>query len=778
MIEKYLNKLEFNKICEILKGYSLTYIGKDLITNLAPIVDKQDLEKALKQTSEASILLFRKGSIPISEIANLTSHIKKLNSSMGLSIKELLDLGKILKISNDLKEYFNSSDIEMDEFVYLKPLFENLYVNPSIEKEVLKAIIDEETISDDASKTLSQIRRNIKNKEQDIRTKLTSYLKEEYIQDPVITIRNSRFVIPVKLEYKGEIKGFIHDTSQSGQTLFIEPIAVFELNNELNKLKIDEQVEIEKILYKLSSLFFDKVNEIENNASLIGLIDFIFAKAKYSNSRNMTEPIILDEKIIDLKKAYHPLLSESVAVKNDISIGNGYTSLVITGPNTGGKTVMLKTVGLVSIMALSGMHIPAGENSKVYHFDNIFADIGDEQSIQDSLSTFSSHMTTIANILENATTDSLVLLDEVGSGTDPVEGSSLAISILESLKKKDTLTLSTTHYPELKHYCLTEDGFENASVEFDLEKMSPTYKLLLGVPGTSNAFSISKKLGIDEKIINRAKELLSNDNVKIEELLTNIYEDKREIEIEKEETKKALDKAKEYLENTKTDFEESKTKERDIIDKAKKDAQKIILDAKDEVNDIIKQLENAKSASDANKLRNKLNDSLNNLSSNTVEKTKNPLSKEDLKVGLKVYVPSLNQSGEIISISKGDKVQVRLPLGKMSFNYSDLEKDDRKVVDNSIKTFPKHRKDFEVKAISPEINLLGQTVDEACLNLDKYLDTAALAGLESVRVVHGKGTGALRKGVQEYLSHHPHVKSYRIGMHGEGDAGVTIVILK
>ena len=308
--------------------------------------------------------------------------------------------------------------------------------------------------------------------------------------------------------------------------------------------------------------------------------------------------------------------------------------------------------------------------------------------------------------------------------------------------------------------------------------MSPTYKLLLGVPGTSNAFSISKKLGIDEKIINRAKELLSNDNVKIEELLTNIYEDKREIEIEKEETKKALDKAKEYLENTKTDFEESKTKERDIIDKAKKDAQKIILDAKDEVNDIIKQLENAKSASDANKLRNKLNDSLNNLSSNTVEKTKNPLSKEDLKVGLKVYVPSLNQSGEIISISKGDKVQVRLPLGKMSFNYSDLEKDDRKVVDNSIKTFPKHRKDFEVKAISPEINLLGQTVDEACLNLDKYLDTAALAGLESVRVVHGKGTGALRKGVQEYLSHHPHVKSYRIGMHGEGDAGVTIVILK
>ena len=492
----------------------------------------------------------------------------------------------------------------------------------------------------------------------------------------------------------------------------------------------------------------------------------------------MTEPIILDEKIIDLKKAYHPLLSESVAVKNDISIGNGYTSLVITGPNTGGKTVMLKTVGLVSIMALSGMHIPAGENSKVYHFDNIFADIGDEQSIQDSLSTFSSHMTTIANILENATTDSLVLLDEVGSGTDPVEGSSLAISILESLKKKDTLTLSTTHYPELKHYCLTEDGFENASVEFDLEKMSPTYKLLLGVPGTSNAFSISKKLGIDEKIINRAKELLSNDNVKIEELLTNIYEDKREIEIEKEETKKALDKAKEYLENTKTDFEESKTKERDIIDKAKKDAQKIILDAKDEVNDIIKQLENAKSASDANKLRNELNDSLNNLSSNTVEKTKNPLSKEDLKVGLKVYVPSLNQSGEIISISKGDKVQVRLPLGKMSFNYSDLEKDDRKVVDNSIKTFPKHRKEFEVKAISPEINLLGQTVDEACLNLDKYLDTAALAGLESVRVVHGKGTGALRKGVQEYLSHHPHVKSYRIGMHGEGDAGVTIVILK
>ncbi len=777
MIKKYLDKLEFNKICEILKGYSTTYIGKDLITNLHPIVDKADLIKALKQTTEASILLFRKGTAPVSEIANITEHTKKLNSQMALNIKQLLELGKILKISRELKEYFDSSEIEMDEFEALKPLFDNLYINPAIEKEVLKAILDEETISDDASKELSQIRRNIKNKEQDIRAKLQSYLKEDYIQDPVITIRNSRFVIPVKLEYKGDIKGFIHDTSQSGQTLFMEPIAVFELNNDLNKLKIDEQVEIEKILYKLSSLFFDQVSNIENDSNLIGLIDFIFAKAKYSNAFNMSEPIISDEKVIDLKNAYHPLLDEKIAIKNDISIGIDYTSLVITGPNTGGKTVMLKTVGLLSIMALSGMHIPAGEKSKVYFFDNVFADIGDEQSIQDSLSTFSSHMTTIADILNKASKDSLVLLDEVGSGTDPVEGSSLAISILENLHKKGALTISTTHYPELKHYCLTEDGFENASVEFDLEKMSPTYKLLLGVPGTSNAFSISKKLGINEEIIRRAKELLSNDNVKIEELLTNIYEDKREIEIEKEEIKKALNEAEEYKKNIKTDFEESKTKEREIVSNAKSEAQKILLDAKEEVNEIIRKLENTTSTSKANELRITLNKKLNSLSIEN-KNVKRPLEKDEAKVGTKVYVPSLNQSGEIISVSKGNKVQIRLPLGKMTFDIKDLEKDERNIIDNSIKTFPKNRKEFEVKAISPEINLLGQTVDEACLNLDKYLDTAAMAGLESVRVVHGKGTGALRKGVQEYLKHHPHVKSYRIGMYGEGDNGVTIVLLK
>ncbi len=782
MNTKTIEKLEFNKICDILQGYSITYIGKNLAKNLKPMSSKNDIEKAQLQTTEASTILYRKGSCPISEIEDITPHIKKLNSGLFLSAKQLLDLANILKVSENLKEYFFSNEIDMSEFVNLTGLFTNLYINPSIEKAIYTAILDENTISDDASKELYNIRKSIKNKEQEIRNKLNSFINSKYAQEAVITMRSGRFVIPIKNEYRSEVKGFIHDISSSGSTVFIEPISVFDLNNDLNNLKNDENIEIEKILQKLSSLFFNIIQNIENDVNLIGLIDFIFAKAKYSNYLNASMPIITDEKQIDLKQAWHPLINQSQAVKNDIPIGENYTSLIITGPNTGGKTVTLKTAGLLVLMAMSGLHITAKEGSKVYIFDNVFADIGDEQSISDSLSTFSSHMTNIANILNEATENSFILLDELGSGTDPIEGSSLAISILENLKKLNATTLSTTHYPELKHFALVTDGFENASVEFNLDTLSPTYKLLLGVPGTSNAFSISRKLGISEEIISRAKEFINSDKINIEELLTSIYEDKRTIELEKEKTLENSKKIEELKNSLNYDFTKLKNEQKEIINKAKQEARDILLSAKDDANTIIKELEKTHDNKKSNKLRENLNEKISNLSIvNKETNNQKTLSINDLKEGMSVFVNKINQEGTIISISKDGKIGVRLPLGKMFFELQDIEILENKVPNQNKKTTKKDyssKKDFKPKDISSEINVIGQNVDEACFVIDKYLDNCALSRLETVRIVHGKGTGALRNGIHKYLKTHPHVKSFRLGTFGEGEMGVTVVEIK
>ncbi len=777
---KSLEKLEFNKICETLMEFCITYIAKDYAKELKPFSQKQDIIKAQKQTSEASTLLYRKGSIPISEIENITTHIKKLESSLFLSTKQLLDLALILKISNNLKDYFFSTEIDMTEFTNLEGLFNNLYINPSIEKSIFSAIIDENTISDDASSNLKIIRKNIRNKEQEIRNKLNSLIRSKYVQESVITMRSGRFVIPVKNEYRQEIKGFIHDISSSGSTVFIEPIAIFDLNNDLNNLKNDENLEIEKILQKLSALFFPIIDNIKNNINLIGLIDFIFAKAKYSNSLDATEPIINDEKIIDLKQAWHPLLNKSQAIKNDIPLGKDYTSLIITGPNTGGKTVTLKTAGLLVVMAMSGLHITAKENSSIFIADNVFADIGDEQSISDSLSTFSSHMTKIAQILNNATENSFILLDELGSGTDPVEGSSLAISILEKLHNLNAITLSTTHYPELKHFALVTNGLESASVEFNLETLSPTYKLLLGVPGTSNAFSISRKLGISEEIINRAKEFINQEKISIEELLTSIYEDKRIIEAEKQKTVENSQKIEELKSSLEFDFSKLQQEQKDIISKAKYEARDILLSAKDDANEIIKELEHSQNSKESNKLRNKLNEKIDNLNvvNSTNEQNFKTLNIDDLEIGMKVFVNKINQDGNILSISKDKKIQVALPLGKMFFDIKDLQISNSIQKESIAKKDYSSRKEFKAKSISSEINVIGQNVDEACFSIDKYLDNCVLSGLPSIRIVHGKGTGALRTGIHKFLKSHPHVKSFRVGTFGEGEMGVTIVELK
>lgn len=777
MYTKSIEKLEFNKVKDILQNYAITYLGKQKIAELLPYNTKKDVKKALSETTEGTILLYRKGNPPICDIPDISMHLMLLENEGILSSKYILDLSKILKISRELKEYFNS-EIDTSFAENLGGYFNNLYSNIGLEKEILSKIIDENTIDDKASSSLNTIRRNIRNAEQNIKNKLNSLLNSKYIQEPVITNRNGRFVIPVKNEYRGEIKGFIHDISASGSTVFIEPLSVFDINNEINDLKNEEKIEIEKILQELSIKFIEIKKEIENDAALIGIIDFIFAKAKYAKDTQATEPIISEEKIVNLINARHPLIDKSIVVANTITIGTRYNTLVITGPNTGGKTVMLKTLGLLCIMAMSGMHIPAGENSSIFFFDNIFADIGDEQSIANSVSTFSSHMINIVDILEKATDNSLILVDELGSGTDPIEGASLAVSILENLNKKNILTIATTHYSEVKHFALITDGFENASVEFDVETLSPTYKLLLGVPGTSNAFAISKKLGLDSSIIDRAKKFIDTDAVSIEELLKNIYDDKRIIEAEKE---KILEESKEISilrDSLNRDNTELKEKEKQIIDNAKQKARDILIEAKEETDELIKEIEKTKDLSSANKSRNQINKKISDLKSIAMQDSVHDSKKlEDVNIGDTVLVVSLNQIGTVLSKpNKDKKVQVQIGNIKMSFSLSNLQQANKKQ-DNQV-SIPRNKSDFKVRNISTEINVIGMNVEEAVFVIDKYLDDCILTSLNNVRIVHGKGTGALRKGIHAYLKKHPQVKSFRLGTFGEGEMGATIVELK
>ena len=782
-------KLEFDKIQNNLSQFAITETGKNLSLELLPSNNVTDVKKSQDETTEALVLLFRKGDIPIGEIKDITKYILLLEKNNFLSSSALLSIANVLKTSRLLKEYYFENPL--NESDVLTNYFNNLYTNNRIETTIFSSIIDENTISDDASIELANIRRNMRKINQEIRNKLQSLLNSKYLQEPIITIKNNRFVVPVKNEYRSDVKGFVHDISTSGSTVFIEPMSVFELNNKLNSLKNEETIEIEKILQKLSSLFFDITNEIKNTFNLIGIIDFIFAKAKYSKEINGISPIISEEKKINLIDARHPLIDKDVVVPITLSLGEDYTTLVITGPNTGGKTVTLKTVGLLCLMGMSGLHIPAKEKSSIYVFDNIFADIGDEQSIQESLSTFSSHMVNVVNITRTATENSLVLLDELGSGTDPVEGANLAISILEFLANKNILTMSTTHYQEIKNYAMLNDKFENASCEFDINTLSPTYRLLIGVPGRSNAFEISKKLGLSSDILDRARSLLNDDTVHIEELLKNIYDNKLLIEKEKEKILKNsedIEKIKTALQNEKDDISSKKT---EIISKAKSKAKDIILEAKEDANEILKEMESSKDSKKLNKLRKDLNDKLENYTDkneNNTSNIENSLSKEDAIIGTEVFIPSLNQSGSIVSnVSTSNKVMVQIGSIKMSFDISKLVKKNNSNVNtnfnkntnvNKIFTNYSNKTNFTPRDVSTEINVIGYNVEEAIFVIDKFLDNAAMSKLETVRIVHGKGTGVLGKGIQKFLKNHPHVKNYRYGTFGEGEMGVTVVELK
>ena len=801
-----LKKLEFNRILEILESYCKTYIGKNICSNILPSDNTDDVKKLLHETSEAYDLIIKYGNLPIDEIEDITPYLKNLESYIPLNAKALLEIAKILRVSGNLKDYFHNSDIyqmyqdgtnieELHSVLFKQ--FESLYSNPGIYQEITKAILDENNIADEASKTLSSLRRNRRRLESGIKEKLNSFIHSssysKYIMEPIITIRNDRYVIPVKIEYKENINGLIHDISASGSTVYIEPTSVFDLNNQINNIKLEEAIEIEKILENLSKLLYPIIDNIKQTIDIIGNLDLIFAKATYSKNIDGIEPIINDKKIIDLKQARHPLIDPKSVVPIDINLGKDFTSLIITGPNTGGKTVTLKTVGLLCLMACSGLHIPAKENSSIYVFDRVFADIGDEQSIQESLSTFSSHMTNIIDILSKSSENSLVLIDELGSGTDPVQGANLAISILENLFNKSVLTLSTTHYPELKHYALVTDGFENASSEFDIEHLRPTYKILIGVPGKSNAFAISKKLGLPAEILERAESLLSDDNINIEELIKNIYDDKLVIEKEKEKILKnsnQVELLRKQLENNVSNVE---IREKEIIEKAKIEAKRILLNAKEEANDIIKELNHLYDESEkdistrdtlkqANRLRENLNEQLKDTLTDTDSYDQEEQNTIDLKVGMEVLVKPFNMVGTVLKLpNKNNEVFVQFGNTKTNIKTNNLElvkNNTSKKQNNSKQNKYSSSIEMKSKSISPEINVIGQNVEDALFIVDKYLDDCYLANLPTARIVHGKGTGKLRNGIHDFLRKHPHIKSFRLGTFGEGEMGVTVVEFK
>ncbi len=820
-----LQKLEYTKILAKLSSYCHMESSKNIANGLKPISDINKIKEKLAETTEAVNLLHRCSMPPNIEFSEDKNAVIVLETYGVLSLESILNFTKILKICEELKKYFNKDFLNQEEFPKLKPIFEKLYTNKGIIEQIGKSVIDEYNLDDNASKQLSNIRKKQSNLEQEIKQKLTNMIHSanysKYIQENVITIRNERYVIPVKEEYRTQIKGFVHDISSTGATVFIEPITIFELNNQIRNLKVEENIEIEKIIKELTKLFYPYIEELKSDIELLINLDFIFAKAKYSKDIKANEPKINENKQIILHEARHPLIEANKVIPISLTLGIDYETLLITGPNTGGKTVTLKTVGLLTCMACSGLHIPANSTSSIGIFNKIFADIGDDQSIVDSLSTFSAHMKNLVEIVEKSDENTLVLVDELGSGTDPIEGQALAISILEYLKEKQAVTIATTHYQELKKYAMITKGFKNASVEFDVETLTPTYHLLIGVPGKSNAFEISKKLGLREEIINKSKERLDNKDVVFEELMKQIYNDKIQIEKRRVETEENLKEVQKLKESLQHDVNERFEKEQEKIANAKIEARNILLKAKEEANSIIKNMrEIEKSQEDEynykngtnfknrfseknrelNNLRNKLNRNISqfnenkkndgnckyneqiNYNGNRVDKEKLEEIKSKIKLNTEVYVKSLGQNGIVVSnISKENEVFVQIGNIKINVHISELQ-----VIKGNVKnsTVLKQRNIVNIhthlnktKVAKTEINVIGLNVEEARFVVEKFIDDSIIAKLQTVRIIHGKGTGKLRQGIHQILDKNPHVKTYRMGTFGEGELGVTVVEL-
>ena len=794
MNPKALKTLEYNKIIDKLTEFAGSALAKEMCRNLQPSTDLYEIQALQKETSDALSRIYQKGAVSFRGVRDIRGSIKRLEIGAIIGINELLSICSLLEVCSKVKAY-SRNDRDPDFEDSLEAMFQALQPLTPVSSEIRRCIASEEELNDDASPALFKISRSMRQINDKVHAQLQTMVNgsaRAYLQDAVVTMRNGRYCIPVKAEHRGQIPGMIHDQSSTGSTLFVEPMAVIKLNNDLRELELKEEKEIEMILATLSARCGEETEALRDDLDLLTKLDFIFARAQLSRSMNGTQPDFNEEGRILIKKGRHPLLDKKKVVPIDIQLGKDFELLIITGPNTGGKTVSLKTVGLFTLMGQAGLHIPAFDHSELSVFHEVFADIGDEQSIEQSLSTFSAHMTNTVSILKEADDRSLVLFDELGAGTDPTEGAALAIAILSNLHRRGSRVMATTHYSELKVFALSTPGVENGCCEFDVETLRPTYRLLIGVPGKSNAFAISQKLGLSQDIIEEAKTHLTKQDEDFEDLLADLEQKRVTIEQERDQInsyKEEIRELKQRLESKQEKLDLSRDK---ILREANEQARNILQEAKDYADTTIRNFQKygkaaGVSAKDMEKERGKLREKMSTVDKKLSAKNAAPkkshkqLTAKDLHIGDSIKVLSLNLKGTVSTLpdAKGN-LFVQMGILHSQVNIRDLEKLDDTVITggNFSKTGSGKIKMSKSASVSTEINLLGKTVDEAIMELDKYLDDAYIAHLPSVRIVHGKGTGALRKGVHNYLRRQKHVKSYRLGEFGEGDAGVTIVEFK
>lgn len=784
MEKRVLKTLEYDKILAMLKERASCCISRELVDTMEPSGDFDTVERELKLTAEAETLFYKTGRSPVDDFPDMRHCLERMHAALFLSTGELLGIASCLKAARIAKDILAK---EVGEESYLYNLAGLLITHRSAEEEINRCIINEDEIFDGASPALARIRRAMRLANEKVREKLNSMIRstayQKYLQEPIITIRNGRFVIPVKQEYRQQVPGLIHDQSSSGATLFIEPSAAVELGNEYKKLLAEEADEIERILTELTAMLAPYADEIREDLNIMGQIDLVFAKAKLSRELNAVMPRLNRNNYVRIVRGRHPLIPADRVVPIDIWIGRDYRSLIITGPNTGGKTVTLKIVGLFALMVQSGIFVPANEGSEFPVFEHIYADIGDEQSIEQSLSTFSSHMKNIVGILDKADENSLVLLDELGAGTDPIEGAALAMSILEELNDRHCICVSTTHYSEIKAFAMTHEGMENASMEFDIDRLCPTYRLYIGIPGKSNAFEISSRLGLPNSIIDKAKGFLKGEDVRFEDIISSAQSQHRIAEEERkmaEEARAELEKLRADAERERRKLDEDKNR---LQAKAKEDAKRIVADTKREMEKLIVEIRSIKDIdrSAADRVIQAARDTLR--ATETAVNEKEAIKKEDntkppktVRAGDTVNIVTLDQKATVLS-APDSKGEVMVQAGVMKLN---VKLKDIRLIEEKKAAAPTSGKVGlgAGKQVGLELDVRGMLVDEANIMVDRYLDDAYNAGLSEVNIIHGKGTGALRAGVQAFLKRHPLVKGYRMGSYGEGDAGVTVVTLK
>ena len=786
MNNKVIKTLEFDKVKKLVEKYAITSSAKEMINQLAPYGAYNDIIEHLAETKEALDVLVKKGTPPFEGLYDVKEDLIRAGKGGSLGPFSLLKIANMLSCARRFSEFLQRKE-EEESFRILEDIVFGVVPYKNIEDAIFNAIVGEEEISDKASSKLYNLRRTLREKNASVRDKVNVLVKDnaEYLQDSLVTVRGDRYVIPVKASFKGSVPGLIHDQSSSGSTVFIEPIGLVNLNNEIKEIMLEERKEIQRILEELSGMVESVIKNIQNNFNIIVEFDFIFAKAKYASLIDGTIPNISKEGRIDLIEARHPLIAREDVVAASIYLGGDFTSLVVTGPNTGGKTITLKTAGLLELMGLSGLLIPAEENSTIAHFDEIYADIGKEQSIEQSLSTFSAHMTNIVYIMEHATENSFILFDELGSGTDPTEGSALAIAILETLRKRGCRLLSTTHYSELKGYALRTIGVENASVEFDIETLSPTYRLLIGIPGKSNAFEISKRLGLSENLIKDAKELINSDSLQFEDLIQSLQDKNIAAEKYARDTEKYKIQARMAKEKLDVKLARIDEVRENAYAEARRESKSILDTAKDEADAILKnmrELEKLGITSEARreleKQRGKLRDKISDAQMALHKKVEDEKGEELTEVyeGMEAMLPRINQ--KVIILSMPDrKGEVLVEAGIMKINVK-LKELRKAKVSKQEKKIQKRESKLNLRVVPTSVDLRGLDSIDAIMTTDKYLDDAAIGGLREVTVVHGKGTGVLRDEIGKMLKRHPHVKNHRLGVYGEGGNGVTIVELK